>query len=705
MARPQLCIDTGDALTGHVGDLLFTNPTDGAACVPVIAEVDVNEVPTGRLLANGYAITAGGGVVTGGGRSVKLMSALRALVGAYDGEAVHVAAHDASATYYTRFPAGGGVFIWDAGSTHPDDNAMVIAPTAGGGRWKRGVGQYVTPEMFGAVGNANWMDENPASPTFGVWYQDQAKTIVATDDSAAMQAAMTFAGQPAYRIAEVRLSRWYLIGATVSKPDIVSIVGTGHVQSGSRTGSALCASHAYSSSRQATNAWSNPVLLVSNRASLAGGGRLADFGVLGTSAIFGSAYAKTSWADRCGMQFHFGLNVQINNVTVIGFKRAGASFVAAQDIPVHGLWVTYCGTDDGTDWFPGMEFLRDPTDSAGGVVAGVNAIHFSGLRLEGCNGFMNFDNGTSNLGEIHFVDSKIESPPGWTYNQDPIQIKSGFGPVVFGSGLNVNFPTCMTAASGQLWVFQVRNANTKFDGCIWFGGSQFLYHNDVRGVDVDSVKHNFANPALLSFWIFFNGRVGDFKRLDNFVAGGVTRQAVRLGVGGKITGIHFGNYSDPTVDQTAGALIRLDPSEAADTSNSVSGITLGKNFMASVKNYAALVSTGSSAAKTMSRNTIKREEVLIGAGDVLIDGSSVVDAAGCDHIVFDVTTTAKTVSQLKNGWIGQRCALAVTAANAGNVTVAHNSNIILTGGADVVLSSYSTLVELLCLDGAVWRQV
>ena len=650
----------------------------------------------------GLAVNGAELPISSAGKSYKLISSLRSVIGSYDGEIAVVASHDNSSNYYTRFPAGGGMFVWDATSSHPDDNAMTISP-GGVGRWKRMIDQYITPEMFGAVGNANWMDENPASPNFGTWYQDQAKTIVATDDSTAIQAALTFAGQPAYRIAEVRLSRWYLVGSTLIKPDVVSIVGTGHVQSGSRTGSALVASRSVTSVRQSSNAWSNPVLLINNRASLAGGGRIADFSILGTSAIFGSTYSKTSWCDRCGLQFHFGLNCQINNVTVIGFKKAGVSFVAAQYIPVHGLWVTYCGTDDGTNWYPALEFLRDPTDNAGGIVSGVNAIHFSGTRLEGCNGFMNFDNGTSNLGEIHFVDSKIESPPGWTYNQNPIQVKSGFGPIVFGSGLNVNFPTCMTSTATQLWVFDVRNANTKFDGCIWFGGSQFLYHNDVRGIDVDSVKHNFANPALLSFWIFFNGRVSDFKRLDNFVAGGVTRQAVRLGVGGKITGIHFGNYTDPTSDQTSGSLIRVDPSESVDTSNCIVGITISKNLSASVKNYFSLVSTGTTATKTMAKNLIRREEPLIAAGDSIIDGNGIIDVAGCYHIIIDTPTTAKTITQLKNGYIGQR--LLITSTNTGNLTMANNASIILIMGAPIPFSSLSSCVELVCLDGAVWAQV
>lgn len=702
MARPQLCIDTGDALTGHVGDLIFTNPTDGAACVPVIAEVDASEVPTGRLLANGYAITAGGGVVTGGGRSVKLLSALRSITGAFDGEAVHVASHDASSTYYTRFPAGGGVFVWDAGSTHPDDNAMTVAPTAGGGRWKRQFsGFIVTPEMFGAVGNSNWMNE-----TTGVWYQDQSLTIPATDDTEALIAWLTFLGQRAYKYCIGFMTRWYLVEGTVVVPDApVSIVGTGMVQTGSRTGSAFCAGHSVTSSRQSTNSWSNPVLYVSNRTSLTGGGTLRDFSVIGTSAGFGTANAISSWADRAGIQFHFALNRVVHGVSVMGFKKACMSFVASQDIPVTSSWIYYGGTDDGTNWFPAAEFLRDPTDNAGGIIAGVNAIHFTGLRMEGCKAFMNFDNGTSNLGEIHFVASKIESIPGWTYESSPIRVASGFGAISFGSGSNYRFPTCMTAANVQVYVFDVRSYSTKFDGCKWFGGAQFLLHNDIRGLDLDAVVHENANPALFSFWILFNGRVSDFKRLDLFVAGSSTRNGIRLGKGCKVSGVHFGQINDPTVDQSAGQLIRLDASESVDTRNAVTGITIDANQSASYRNYATMASTGSATAATQRRNVIKRAEPLIGAGDSLIDGSGVVDAAGCDHIVFDATTTAKTVSQLKNGWIGQRCALAVTAANAGNVTVAHNSNIILTGGADVVLSSYSTLVELLCLDGAVWRQV
>ena len=263
----------------------------------------------------------------------------------------------------------------------------------------------------------------------------------------------------------------------------------------------------------------------------------------------------------------------------------------------------------------------------------------------------------------------------------------------------------MTAASAQVYVFDVRSYSTKFDGCKWFGGAQFLYHNDIRGLDIDAVEHENANPALFSFWVLFNGRVSDFKRLDLFVAGSSTRNGIRLGKGCKVNGVHFGQINGSLMDQSAGQLIRLDASESADTRNSVTGITIDANQSASYRNYATLASTGSAAASTQRRNVIKRSEPLIGAGDMLIDGAGVVDAAGCEHIVFDMTTTAKTVAQLKNGYVGQRCILAATPANAGNVTVAHNSNIILSGGASVVLSSYSTLIELICLDGAVWKQV
>jgi len=394
---------------------------------------------------------------------------LRAIRGVFDGDMMHVAGHDNSVNMYTRFTAGGGSFIWDATSTVPDDGGCTISPT-GTGRWKRMITWFVTPEMFGAVGDANWMDE-----TTGIWYQDQALTIPATDDSAAIQAALNFAGISRYKCSAVLLSKWYLIGATLVKPDAVSIIGTGQVQTGSRTGSALCASHdaQYVSIRQSSNAWTNSVLFINNRVSLTGGGVLRDFSVLGCSTTFGSANALTSWADRCGIQYHFGLNCPIFGVTIQGFKKAGLSFVASQDIPVTALWLCYCGTDDGTNWYPSLEFLRDPTDDGGnGLIAGTNAIHFHGLRHEACFAYMNFDNSTTNLGEIHFVASKIESPPGWLFNTTPFRVVSGFGPISFGSGVNINFPTCMTSTNVQVWVFDIRNFSTKFVGCKWFGGSQ-----------------------------------------------------------------------------------------------------------------------------------------------------------------------------------------------------------------------------------------
>ena len=701
MTAPICQIDTGGDRSGHVGNFVFTDQASGIEAVPVVAELGGDGTPTGVLRANGSQISAGGEVIAAGGRSVKLLSALRGIVGAFDGEAVHVAAHDNNASYYTRFPAGGGVFVWDAGSTHLDDNAMTIAPAAGGGRWKRQFsGFVVTPEMFGAVGNSNWMNE-----TTGVWYQDQALTIPAADDTAALNAWLTFLSQRAYRYCMGFMSRWYLVDGTVTVPDApISLVGTGMVQTGSRTGAALCAGRAVSSVRQSSNAWSNPVLYVSNRTSLSGGGVLRDFSVIGTSAGFGTANAISSWADRAGIQFHFALNKSIYGVSVMGFKKACMSFVASQDIPLTACWLYYGGTDDGTNWHPALEFLNDPTDNAGGLIAGTNAIHFTGLRHEACKAFMHFSNGTSNLGEIHFVSSKIESVPGWTFESTPIRVASGFGAISFGSGSNYRFPTCMTASGTQVYVFDVRAYSTKFDGCKWFGGSQFLYHNDIRGLDLDDVIHENANPALFSFWILFNGRVGNFKRLDLFVSGSSTRNGIRLGKGCKVKGIHFGQVNDPFMDQSAGQLIRMDASESVDTLNAVDGVTIDENQSAGYKNYATLAATGSASASTMRRNTVKRTESLVGAGDSLIDGSGAVDAAGCHHVVFDAPTTAKTIGQMKNGYIGQRCALAVTSANAGNVTVANSANIILSSGADIVLSSASKLVELVCLDGAVWRE-
>lgn len=698
MAAPICQLDAGGDRSGHLGDLIFTDAVSAAPAAPVVAEIDESGQPTGVLRANGVQITESGDVVAAGGRSVKLLSHLRAIRGLYDGEAVHVASHDNSASYYTRFPAGGGVFVWDAPSTNLDDNATTI--NAGGvGRWKRVlVGGTVTPEMFGAVGNANWMEEDPASPNFGTWYQDQAKTIPAANDSAALQAAFDFAGSRTYRSALVWLSRWYLVEETVAPPDTVSVKGTGVVQSGNRTGAALCAGRSVTSVRQANNTWSNPVIRFNNRLSLAGSGDIGGFSVLGCSTVFGSTYSQLCWSSRCGIQFHYAINPTLENMTVIGFQKAGVSFVSSQDISPRSLSIFYCGTDDGENWHPAMEFLRDPVDT---TITGANALHFTGLRIEACKAYLNFDNGTSQRGEIHFTGSKLESPSGWRFQSSPIRVVSGFGPIVFGSGLNVRFPTCRTEGGTQIYVFQIANYATKFDGCKLIGGSQWIRATSINGVDIDDVVIQEANPALTAVWCSFRARVSGLRVLHSF-ADNSARNAVRFGSGAVVRGLHFGQLNDPEVAQTSGALVYLDAIDSAPDGNVISGITVAGNHEAALSNYAALVSGPSGAANANRHNIVRREAPVI-AGYSMLSGGA-LDAAGCSEIFLDGITTAATISSIKNGFIGQRLALTATASSGSNVTLQHGSSVVLTGAANVVLSS-AVVVELMCIDGAVWRQI
>lgn len=65
--------------------------------------------------------------------------------------------------YYVPGDVGGGVFFWDNSATDPDDNGMVIQPTAGGiGRWRRTWdGVQVNVKWWGAQGDGAIDDTFP----------------------------------------------------------------------------------------------------------------------------------------------------------------------------------------------------------------------------------------------------------------------------------------------------------------------------------------------------------------------------------------------------------------------------------------------------------------------------------------------------------------------------------------------------------------
>jgi hypothetical protein len=76
---------------------------------------------------------------------VDTIADLRSLEPLFDGQQIELLGH-------TVAGIGGGVFYADFSSSEADDNGTVIV-TSGGRRWKRKLNGFVTPEMFGAIGD------------------------------------------------------------------------------------------------------------------------------------------------------------------------------------------------------------------------------------------------------------------------------------------------------------------------------------------------------------------------------------------------------------------------------------------------------------------------------------------------------------------------------------------------------------------------
>lgn len=74
----------------------------------------------------------------------------------YGGEIIYLKCHTSNSD------GGHGPFRWDASSTAADDNGVTIAVTeVATGRWVRQLNGFVTPEMFGAVGDGITIDSGP----------------------------------------------------------------------------------------------------------------------------------------------------------------------------------------------------------------------------------------------------------------------------------------------------------------------------------------------------------------------------------------------------------------------------------------------------------------------------------------------------------------------------------------------------------------
>lgn len=93
-------------------------------------------------------------------QSIDSIATLRTVAGQFDGQQASLS------SYYASGNTGGGVFVWDAASTAADDGGVTIAVTGvATGRWVRQLEGFVTPEMFGAVGDGVTNDTTAVQAT------------------------------------------------------------------------------------------------------------------------------------------------------------------------------------------------------------------------------------------------------------------------------------------------------------------------------------------------------------------------------------------------------------------------------------------------------------------------------------------------------------------------------------------------------------
>ncbi|MGC4231863.1 MAG: hypothetical protein QM594_02545 [Niabella sp.] len=131
--------------------------------------------------------------------------------------------------YYNPLDGGEGEFYWDNASTDSDNGGTVIQKNGlGTGRWKRLINAWVSVDMFGAKGNANYLSS-------GQLWENNSYSIPATDDTATIQSCFNWAISNGFNVFFSK--RGYLITEEISimyntppppyRPFSISGLGTG----------------------------------------------------------------------------------------------------------------------------------------------------------------------------------------------------------------------------------------------------------------------------------------------------------------------------------------------------------------------------------------------------------------------------------------------------------------------------------------------
>ena len=123
-------------------------------------------VGNSKVVWDGQKFVAVPPVFAGNIRSVTSVDELRTIAGTFDGQQVSLTG------YYAGSTKGGGILVWDAASTAADDGGVTFAVTGvATGRWVRQLDGFVTPEMFGARGNAAELLDSATDDTLAVLWE------------------------------------------------------------------------------------------------------------------------------------------------------------------------------------------------------------------------------------------------------------------------------------------------------------------------------------------------------------------------------------------------------------------------------------------------------------------------------------------------------------------------------------------------------
>jgi hypothetical protein len=412
---------------------------------------------------------------------------------------------------------------------------------------------FHTPERYGAAGNANFFNTGDNK-----WYADAGFTVEATDDSAAIQAAIDACQANG---GTVLLNARYRVVAQLNVTNGASMIGL-HKGQNNGFGPGLCADHSLTSVRTSENDWTNAVVRVDNSSGLIGGTQLKNFGIYGTNR---NVQNHDNRAPRTAIQGFFWINGEMDEITISGFTKSAYAMVGlCQDRSHKGLWISNCGTNTSSEYAAAIE-TRPSVSTYMGIAPGnaPNALHFFGCRFNGCPAYLQINNGTSNLGEIHFVGCKWEHRTwqvgDFATHTHGIEIVSGAGVVVF-SASHFTVNQFENASGNRVWFMRVSNYQTTIADCTMRGAIQMLIQSNPNNfIQINGVRWQNAATAFIGM----NIQAGDVDlTIHQDMNGKTSRRALQIGANVSLQ-LDVYSFIECSANITSGEIVLVPAGTAA----------------------------------------------------------------------------------------------------------------------------------------------